>query len=88
MAEDFTKSGSSITYVQPKDKKGHLIKDTITTEALEAALLDYRTACEEAQKAVREQLKALAATLEVKPLCSRIIAECTMSAFHSSLLHL
>ena len=81
MAEDFTKGGSSTAYLQPKDKKGHLIKDTLTTEDLEGALLEYRSACEEAQEAVREQLRALAGTLEVKPLCYQAIAELTHFCF-------
>ena len=68
MAEESTKSGNSVVYFQPKDKKGHLVKDMLTTEELEAALLEYRTACEEALNAVRDQLKALAGTLEVKSL--------------------
>lgn len=66
MAEGISKGDSPVTYFQPKDKKGRPVKDMLTTNELESALLDYRAACDEAQEAVRTQLKALAGTLEVK----------------------
>lgn len=68
MAASISKQGGPDAYTQPKDRKGHLAKDMLSTEQLESALEDYRQACEEAHQAVIRQLKALAQQLEVQPL--------------------
>lgn len=49
-----------------KDKK--TVKDMYSTERLEAAREEYKLACEAAERAVTDQLRKLAGTLEVSCL--------------------
>lgn len=64
--EQLTRSGT-VAYTVPIDRNGKTARmhGMRTTDRLQDALAVYRVACEKAHQAVREQLKKLAARLQV-----------------------
>ena len=63
------KQAEAFDLIHPHDRNGKAIADRHCTQEVEKALNDYRFACDAARAAVRNQLRQLADTLQVRPYC-------------------
>jgi hypothetical protein len=84
--EESKKAGSSLNYIHPTDRNGKLCKDVLSTEEIEDSLHDYRDACDDAHAQVKNQLRRLAAELQVSPKKDIVARMLSVQAdlFHST----
>lgn len=59
-----------IKFVHPRDRNGRLVSDCVSSRAAEAALGEYREACEEAAAAVRAVLRSVCVDLRTSSLAT------------------
>ncbi|KAK9829858.1 hypothetical protein WJX72_008283 [[Myrmecia] bisecta] len=77
------KAGEKLGLIHPRDRNGKKLETFLSTEALEEALDNYRIACIDARKAVRDQLKQLAQDL--KPRLAQLVGASTFAVVAAAL---